>query len=178
MPIIGELVYPNIYVTIHLRPGFRPVRFHWTIFIPQPTDGSQRTSTIGVKYHVIDLVREPYWAYEVDWNFNLGECLSVGAAVVIGQLKRPWGTGEIHELLSRQVPLNSISERDEGREPRFSCRTWVKEAIRMLDWHGVLQCDDVDELEYEIKAFGERVVTFAEHGVFRGAEVYYSQFSR
>ncbi|KAI9629268.1 hypothetical protein KEM48_011117 [Puccinia striiformis f. sp. tritici PST-130] len=152
MPIIGELVYPNIYVTIHLRPGFRPVRFHWTIFIPQPTDGSQRTSTIGVKYHVIDLVREPYWAYEVDWNFNLGECL--------------------------QVPLNSISERDEGREPRFSCRTWVKEAIRMLDWHGVLQCDDVDELEYEIKAFGERVVTFAEHGVFRGAEVYYSQFSR
>ncbi|KNZ54601.1 hypothetical protein VP01_2903g3 [Puccinia sorghi] len=178
MPIIGELTYPNIYATIHLRPGFRPIRFHWTIFIPHPPSGTQRSSSSGVKFHVIDMSRDPFWAYEVDWNFNLQDCLSVGAAVVIGRLRRPWGAREIHELLSTRVPPNVIPQCDRGRETRFSCRVWVKEAIRMLDYCGVLQCDDVDELEYEINALGERVVMFAEHGVFRGAEVYYSQFCR
>ncbi|MBW0481653.1 hypothetical protein O181_021368 [Austropuccinia psidii MF-1] len=182
MPLLRDLEYPNIYVTIHLRPGFRPIRFHWTLFVPHPpivdpVSGEQRITT-GVKYHAKEIACEPFWAYEVDWNFNLADCLSIGVAVVIGRLSSPWTTSMIDELLSTQVPLTFIPELDLHRERRYTCRVWLREAIRVLNFHGAIQCSDVDELEYEIRAYGERVVVYAEHGLFRGAEIYYSQFSR
>ena len=44
---------------------------------------------------------------------------------------------------------------DESIEPKFSCRVWFKEAIRVLASNHIISCSDVIELECELRAYGE-----------------------
>ncbi|KAJ7862484.1 hypothetical protein B0H14DRAFT_2740207 [Mycena olivaceomarginata] len=47
----------------------------------------------------------------------------------------------------------SIPVIDQAREPEFNCRVWFREAVRVLDQAGILQCQDVDALEAECKSY-------------------------
>ena len=39
---------------------------------------------------------------------------------------------------------------------KFSCRIWMREAVRVLNKQGVIVCEDVDALEKECEAYAEK----------------------
>lgn len=43
----------------------------------------------------------------------------------------------------------------EVKESEFNCRVWVREALRVLQDHGVVNITDVSDLEDEFIALGE-----------------------
>ncbi|KAG0143839.1 hypothetical protein CROQUDRAFT_660731 [Cronartium quercuum f. sp. fusiforme G11] len=202
MPLLTRARHPNIYLTIHIRPSSFPPRYHWGIFIPHPhipasnsslepgpshstsgpsygAPGSSYSPPVaerGVNFHVVDHPRAPYWRFEADFNYNLNASAYVAAAIIIGQLN---GTNiqHIHGLLSA-IPIDVIPPEDVGIEQMFTCRVWIREAIRVLHRAGIIQCDSVHELEWELRGYGERARYFADHGHFQGAYVEPSRFSR
>lgn len=180
MPLSSRAQYPNIYLTIHIRPASYPDRYHWGIFVPHPPYSSLTQSNseeCGVNFHVIDYSQPPYWRYEADYNYNLNSSAYVAAAIGIGRLRRGMSVDRLHQLLSR-IPMDLVPNQDLGNEPGFTCRVWVREAIRVLDRAGIIQCDSVDELEWELKGYGERARHHLNRGYFRGGFMEASSFSR
>lgn len=174
MPLSTRARYPNIYLTIHIRPGSFPPRYHWGIFIPHPPSNSIGIER-GVNFHMVDHVRAPYWRFEADFNYNLNDSAYVAAAIVIGQLRRS-SIEQIHQLLY-QIPIDVVPIEDIDSENTFSCRVWIREAIRVLHRAGIIRCDSVDDLEWEMRGYGERARYFSDHGYFQGAYVDVSRFS-
>ncbi len=57
---------------------------------------------------------------------------------------------EMLEEYVKDIPM-SLPEVDVGKEPRFTCRVWFKEAIRRLNRAELfVNCPDVDALEREL----------------------------
>jgi len=43
----------------------------------------------------------------------------------------------------------------EQKEDSFNCRVWVREALRVLEDHGVIDIGDINKLEEEFISLGE-----------------------
>ena len=56
--------------------------------------------------------------------------------------------------LLKGIPM-TIPQEDVGIEPKFTCRVWWKQAIRLLSDRGYIKCDNVQALENECKAYAE-----------------------
>jgi hypothetical protein len=56
--------------------------------------------------------------------------------------------------LLRSIPLCVVPDKDKGREARFTCRVWWREAIRRLERGGYINCPDVNALESECRSHG------------------------
>ena len=54
--------------------------------------------------------------------------------------------------LLKGIPM-TIPQEDVGIEPKFRCRVWWKQAIRLLSDRGYIKCDNVQALENECKAY-------------------------
>ena len=50
--------------------------------------------------------------------------------------------------LLKGIPM-TIPQEDVGIEPKFTCRVWWKQAIRLLSDRGYIKCDNVQALENE-----------------------------
>ena len=57
------------------------------------------------------------------------------------------------DALFKAIPL-TIPPSDVGRESTFTCRVWVKLAVRVLVENDIVKCLDVDALEREIIEIG------------------------
>ena len=56
--------------------------------------------------------------------------------------------------LLKEIPM-TIPQEDIGIEPKFTCRVWWKQAIRVFSDRGYIECDNVKALENECKAYAE-----------------------
>jgi hypothetical protein len=64
---------------------------------------------------------------------------------------------------------------DQAREPKFTCRVWFREAIRVLNNVGMLKCEDVDALKEECKEYGKANQPVFED--YAGYKYYVSEYS-
>ena len=63
----------------------------------------------------------------------------------------PRSLDEVTGLL-KDIPL-AIPDSDKNTEPRFSCRVWLREAVRHLDAAGLINCSDINALEAECRSY-------------------------
>ncbi|KZT22101.1 hypothetical protein NEOLEDRAFT_1072261 [Neolentinus lepideus HHB14362 ss-1] len=140
--------YPDIVMAHSLLGQFG--RYHWFLFVADSASKSAEES----KIHVIDipLPDDPSdaWRFE-NQHVNLNSVpSSICAAAVIGRVPQGKTVSGLVQLLET-IPLNEIPPVDAGKEPNFTCRVWIKEAVRRLHAAGFLVCSDVDELEHEMR---------------------------
>jgi hypothetical protein len=50
----------------------------------------------------------------------------------------------------KTIPM-VVPDIDKAREPKFTCRVWFREAIRVLHKRGIINCTNLDSLEQECK---------------------------
>lgn len=158
--------YPDIVLALNFIPGRSiSVAFHWFIFTCHATDTSKEIQA-GRKFHArrVDSPEDttPQWCYE-DAEFTLATSATVATAAVIGRLREGQTEGTLGALLS-QIPL-TIPQVDVGRESHFTCRVWVREALRAMHRHRYINCPDVDALEKEMWGYGmEAYKNYVESG--------------
>ena len=105
---------------------------------------------------------------QTDWRF---ECVpwegtrdpTAVAFLKIGDIDPDFDWTLIVEYV-KDIPMD-IPSSQRAREPKFTCRVWFKEAIRMLNESGMfVKCPDVDALEEELRqraiyaAFNRKVI--------------------
>lgn len=73
----------------------------------------------------------------------------------------------------------AVPEADRAREPVFTCRVWVREAVRRMHAGGYVQlCPDVDALEEEMWRYGRAAARAIEEGTFEVAALVQAVTSR
>jgi hypothetical protein len=71
--------------------------------------------------------------------------------LIKGKLKKGFGLGHIEQFLEKI--LMAVPSDQAAAEPQFTCRVWVKAAVKTLHDKGVIICSDIDALERECRAF-------------------------
>ena len=82
-------------------------------------------------------------------NYNLLHVLFTDSS--LGALGPTNSYNSLFQLL-KEIPM-TIPQEDIGIEPKFTCRVWWKQAIRLLSDRGYIKCDNVQALENECKAY-------------------------
>ncbi|KAM5538607.1 hypothetical protein V8D89_007636 [Ganoderma adspersum] len=166
--------YPHIVLALNLIPGSGSgSRFHWFIFVPDPGQGDEKVQT-GIKIHVTDFfpvfnrATVRMWQFQ-DTAFTLATSASGVAAAIVGHLTENKTVQQLVDLL-REIPM-SVPEVDIDREPDFSCRVWVREALRRLHGAGFIDCLDVIALENEMQGYGKPAAIAVKNGTFKLAEL-------
>ncbi|KAJ7734717.1 hypothetical protein B0H14DRAFT_2543292 [Mycena olivaceomarginata] len=118
--------------------------FHWAICVPI-------NNKEAAKYHANNTGGK--WLFEDPVPLHsIIKSRTISAAVKIGSLEPNVSGKDI--LRDHLEPVSmSIAVIDQAREPEFNCRVWFREAVRVLDQAGILQCRDVDALEAECKSY-------------------------
>ncbi|KAF4563675.1 hypothetical protein EYR40_003199 [Pleurotus pulmonarius] len=155
-------VHPDIILALHYL-GSDPLRFHWTLFV------QSRNASAGTKFHaVLDASTETGWAYD-STAFTLHTSQSVAAAAIVGKIA--FGTvADLGTLLS-EIPVGVVPDTDKGREKVFSCRVWIREALRVLNNKGHIDCPDVDAMEKEMWEYGAQAAADIEAETFKEAKL-------
>ncbi|KAF8643170.1 hypothetical protein AX16_009212 [Volvariella volvacea WC 439] len=115
-------------------------RYHWYFFVPDQSvadTAEESPGLLGTKYHVTNTGEAGEltpWRYESS-RFMLASSASLMAAAVI--------------------PI-SLSPED-AQQQSFTCRTWVREAMRRLTDAKITNCFDIDELEREMLSITQSV---------------------
>ncbi|KAL1659960.1 hypothetical protein EV122DRAFT_253083 [Schizophyllum commune] len=117
--------------------------FHWTI-------GAAVDTANALKMHATNV--QGGWAYEKKMH-NIIKSQTACVAVKIGQLSSTDVIDRVSSTLER-IPM-SIPSIDQSIERVFTCRVWVKEAVRVLAANGFISCSDVAGLEREVKGYGQ-----------------------
>lgn len=129
--------------------------FHWLLFIAERDQNNLEDAILsGHKIHArLDRsIRDVQtWHFE-STEFTLATSASIAAAAVIGQLKNDGSIRDLECLLER-IPL-SIPDEDVGREKEFTCRVWIRQALRAMNSAGFIYCPNVNKLEAEMKNYG------------------------
>ncbi|KAJ3902118.1 hypothetical protein F5879DRAFT_904767 [Lentinula edodes] len=146
------VMFPQIVLGLNIVRPFPDPAFHWFLFVANP----RSIQGEGTKLHVTDS-KNGVWEFEVVTNFTINSSSeAITTALIIGEI--PEGklkdvTG-LFDICEHQIKLNEVPAADKGKEPKFTCRVWMKEAVRCLNAAGYLRCTDVDELEKEAIARG------------------------
>lgn len=157
-------VYPQIIVALFLLGGNR---FHWIISV-QDTTASQANPATGMKLHATNVSNK--WEFEARGEYSLDQSAAVCVAAVIGELKHEKGfTAEKLKDLLALIPM-AVPAVDQGKEPVFSCRVWMKEALRRMHAAHFIDCPDVDALEAEMIELGVAAERSIDEGKFTKAK--------
>lgn len=159
-------VYPDIIISL-LYMGSEPLRFHWILFIQSPN------STSGTKFHATGYGDD--WKYErisYDLQFDVG----VSAGAIIGKLSINRTLDQLDALL-KEIPMK-VPNVDVQREPRWTCRVWIREALRHMHHAGFIDCPDVDVLEAEMWELGKVAAKAIDDETFTVAKISTAKNSR
>ncbi|OBZ77678.1 hypothetical protein A0H81_02252 [Grifola frondosa] len=151
---------PDIIVALHFISATPPL-FHWMLYVQSNVED-------GFKFHATQTNNRNF-VYEKA-SFTLCSSRRISAAAVVGRLNTHT-LCDLHNILKR-IPVNIIPHVDIAREPQFSCRVWVREAVRRLHAEGFLDCPDVDALEQEMWHYGRISASEIRRGVFTKATLY------
>ncbi|KAI0780701.1 hypothetical protein BD413DRAFT_462684 [Trametes elegans] len=158
--------YPSIILALDLM-STTPPRFHWFLFFPDaPTTTSSSGTPSGVKLHAITngmQGEDKRWSHDRT-PLALATSPAVAAAAVLGRLPGAKTVDDVDSIL-RQIPM-AVPEVDRAREPTWTCRVWIREALRRLHAHGFLVCEDVDAMEEEIWGYGKDAAARIEQDSF------------
>ena len=158
--------HPQIILALSLM-STDPPRFHWFIFVPS-SQSSELNIQAGLKIHAIDenLGKSPvrkHWAFEAV-EFTLATYPGVAAAAVVGYLYNDRTLEQLRSLLE-QIPL-TVPPIDHEREPTFTCRVWIREALRRMHMNGFILCPDVDAMEAQMWRYGRLAAEAIEKDTF------------
>ncbi|KZT54080.1 hypothetical protein CALCODRAFT_510985 [Calocera cornea HHB12733] len=154
MPVDGSNLVNGLYLAL----CWREEGFHWMIYTFGP--GHARWA-----FHAITISNG--WMYHMqNWN-PVASHLAL-AAIQIGQFVEP---GTLDVLLGA-IPLQTHPD---DQPHNFTCRMWVRRAIRVLHQAGYINCTNLNALEAEAADYAE---THREGVAFLGelGQVYRSQF--
>ncbi|KAM5544230.1 hypothetical protein V8D89_001890 [Ganoderma adspersum] len=121
--------------------------FHWAIVIP--SNNSDHAEILHANNPVEAGGRWSFQRKTHDVYASRTACI----IVKIGTLTATNTIERITNLLEG-IPM-AIPLADRTIEPRFTCRVWFKEAIRVLARNGVLTCPDVSALERKMIEYGQ-----------------------
>lgn len=158
--------YPELILALDLLDT-TPPRFHWLIFIPD--EGATRNELpvrAGTKLHAITNGQQgaaQVWSYD-HVPFNLATTPSVAVAAILGHLPAGKTATQLSHML-KEIPM-AIPAVDSEREPRFTCRVWLREAVRRMHAAGYISCPDVDALEAEMWEYGKAAAEKIEGDTF------------
>ncbi|KAF7298321.1 hypothetical protein MKEN_01356600 [Mycena kentingensis (nom. inval.)] len=144
---------------------------HWTICVPT-------TPAQAAKYHAKQSGDNWWFDYSDTAGVPLHSLLTsqtISASIKIGTI----APGKVHkEVLTeylKPIPM-AVPAIDVQREAKFTCRVWFREAIRVLNKKGLIQCSDVDSLEEEVKGYG--LANQASSADWGGYKAYVSKHSK
>nr|VWO96024.1 APH domain-containing protein [Ganoderma boninense] len=142
--------FPDIVLALNVIDT-DPPRFHWYLFVPNAdaTADAHLDVQPGLKMHATT----DYSPSETDrrWCFDATPTTlatdegGLAAAATVGRLKPDSGSDDgrgarsqdaLREMLAR-IPVDVVPEADKGREPKFTCRVWVREALRRMHEAGL-----------------------------------------
>ena len=73
--------------------------------------------------------------------------------------------------LLHKIPTITVPDADVHREPEFTCRVWVREALRRMHVAGFIHCRNVDAMEAEMFGHGIPAANTVKNGTFKMAEL-------
>ncbi|PBK82249.1 hypothetical protein ARMGADRAFT_947043, partial [Armillaria gallica] len=115
--------------------------YHWILYFVV-------TPKSGWKMHATNDGDARTWRYERKTWDGPDSFLAV-TFTKIGHVDNNFDVEMLEEYV-KDIPM-SLPEVDIGKEPRFTCRVWFKEAIRHLNLTELfVNCPDVDALEREL----------------------------
>ncbi|KAI0807596.1 hypothetical protein C8Q74DRAFT_1213469 [Fomes fomentarius] len=174
-PILSPVPrYPDIIIALDLM-STTPPRFHWFIFVPNDpatNAASANSSYAGTKLHAVTnglQGDDRRWSYDRS-PLSLATSPAVAAAAVISRLPANKGVDDLDALL-KQIPMATPGV-DRDREPAWTCRVWIREAVRRMHAHGYVVCEDVDALEEEMWTYGRRAAAMIEEDTFSVATLH------
>ncbi|KAJ7900725.1 hypothetical protein B0H14DRAFT_3123798 [Mycena olivaceomarginata] len=118
--------------------------FHWTICVPI-------NSTEAAKYHAKNS-GDNWWFEDPVPRHSILDSKLVSASIKIGSLELNVVTKDILRDILQPISM-VVPAVDHAREPKFTCRVWFREAVRVLHEARVLNCPDVDALEAECVSY-------------------------
>ncbi|KAH9901581.1 hypothetical protein C8Q73DRAFT_786939 [Cubamyces lactineus] len=161
--------HPDILLALDLMSTTEP-RFHWYLFIPDaPTTSPDRNPHGGIKLHAITNGKqgeEKRWSYDRT-PLSLATSPAVAAAAIIGRLPQGKTVDDLDALL--QGIALEVPEVDREREPVFTCRVWIREALRRMHAGGYIARNDVDAMEEEMWGYGKAAAAQIEDDTFECA---------
>ncbi|KAI0362376.1 hypothetical protein OH77DRAFT_47818 [Trametes cingulata] len=170
--------HPDILLALDLM-STTPPRFHWFLFVPDAPSASGSSPTHGgAKLHAITnglQGDEKRWSYDRT-PLSLATSPAVAAAATIGRLPEGKTIDDLDALL-REIPME-VPEVDREREPQWTCRVWIREALRRMHAGGYVKCEDVDALEEEMWEYGKQAAAKVEDDTFEVATLRAAQHSR
>ncbi|KAI0372888.1 hypothetical protein BV20DRAFT_840067 [Pilatotrama ljubarskyi] len=170
--------YPDIVLALDLM-STTPPRFHWFLFVPDAPDASSGPSPHGgLKLHAItngQQGEDKRWSYDRT-PLSLATSPAVAAAATIGCLPPGKSVDDLDAIL-REIPME-VSEVDKEREPTWTCRVWIREALRRMHTSGYVVCEDVDAMEEEMWEYGREAAAKIEDDTFEIAALRVAHHSR
>ena len=171
--------YPDIVLALNVIDT-DPPRFHWYIFVPNAADAHLDVQS-GLKLHATTDYSpsgtERLWCFDATPTTLATDEGGLAAAATIGRLGleqqqqlegRYRSQAALRDMLAR-IPMAVVPEADRAREPTFTCRVWVREALRRMHKEGYVWCPDVDALEEEMWRYGRAAARAIEDDTFTGA---------
>ncbi|KZO89462.1 hypothetical protein CALVIDRAFT_569902 [Calocera viscosa TUFC12733] len=155
MPVDDTLLGPGLYLVV----CWRDVGFHWMIY-------SYDGGVARWAFHAINQGVNGWMFERRNWN-------PVSSALALSALRIGVYVPAVEGLLA---PIPMVTPAIDQQQGAFTCRIWVRQAIRTLHSANLIVCPDVDALEAE----GVQVGNFHRQGVaFLGqpGQVYTSQHS-
>ncbi|KXN81841.1 hypothetical protein AN958_03610, partial [Leucoagaricus sp. SymC.cos] len=118
-----------------------PGLLHWQLYVVEDPES-------GWRVHATTKNSDNFCFAKDNWRY-LEDGISI-AFVKIGQIG---GESSVNKLVEyvKDIPMDIVPGNQKDSESKFSCRVWVKEAIRILDSIGVfVRCPDIGALVQEV----------------------------
>ncbi|KAH9846325.1 hypothetical protein C2E23DRAFT_744335 [Lenzites betulinus] len=146
--------YPEIILALNVLDP-RPPLFHWVLYVSVPGATRDRLSA-GTRMHLVCGLapdgKTKVWSFTHS-TYVLGTSMTVAAAAVIGRLPPGRTVRDLVGLL-QEIPM-AVPEVEAQREQRFTCRVWIREAVRRMHTRKYICCPDVYALEAEMLQYAE-----------------------
>ncbi|TFK86050.1 hypothetical protein K466DRAFT_587586 [Polyporus arcularius HHB13444] len=166
--------YPEILIALDLMSA-TPAKFHWFLYVP---DSPQTGSAAGTKLHAVTnglQGDDKKWSYDRT-EFDLSISPAVAAAAVIGRLPEGRTVDDL-DMLLQKIPM-STPDMDKAREPAWTCRVWIREALRRMHANAWIVCEDVDAMEAEMWRHGKEAAAAIDADTFTMAMLHSAAHSR
>ncbi|KAF5363329.1 hypothetical protein D9756_000077 [Leucocoprinus leucothites] len=141
------MLHNEVYVALTATeiPGL----LHWLIYVVNDAES-------GWKIHASSKGSDTFYFSKEEWH-----CVDDDTAVAfikVGQIDEGLNIDHLAEYV-KDIPMTVVPESQVNDETRFSCRVFVKEAIRLLNKAGAfVQCPDFKALANEVE---ERAIVVA-----------------
>ncbi|KZT53602.1 hypothetical protein CALCODRAFT_511313 [Calocera cornea HHB12733] len=156
MPLNADDVVTGLYLVLSYR--MEPGTFHWMLC---------STDTTSEETYLFHATQRPGWMYE----YRLWDMVMSNTSVIAVKISNYHDQVHLNTLLST-LPMTTPIE--EGNV-EFTCRIWVRAAIRLLNNRGIIRCTDIDGLQNEGIMLATRHADNVGSGLVGG--VYSSSFS-